>query len=80
MALPGSQSFFPKSAPGNATNITAVLFCIQELLMVPPLNSVHLSRASDSHKTVINRGEEMAVSNWLISYKDRGWGESLSLA
>lgn len=42
--------------------------------MMPPLNSVHLSRAFDSHKTVINRGEEMTVSNWLISSKDRGEG------
>lgn len=46
--------------------------------MMPPLNSVHLSRASDSHKTVINRREEITVSNWLISSKDAGdWGESI---
>lgn len=55
LALPGSESFFPKTALGDAIDITTVLFYIQGLLYDAFL--VHQSRASHLHKTYYDRGD-----------------------
>lgn len=63
-----AQSFCPKSALGNDTDIVS-----RNYLMVPALNSVHRNRASHSHKTVVIIWERRwLLSNWLISSKDPG--------